>query len=111
MERYGEVYEARYSATFLEKKASKKYRGLRDTIEKKCNLILQAPRGACKSERLKYEYRGKRSGRVDDTSRIIYTICEECYEAGDQEQNLMDCPNCPKVPLKTVNFLDIIDYH
>lgn len=111
MKRSGELYEARYSATFLEKKASKAFRGLQDAIRKKCNLILQAPYGACKSERLKYEYQGKRSGRLKGTYRIIYTICEECYKAGDQEQNLMDCPNCPEVPLKTVNFLDIIDYH
>jgi len=111
MKRSGEVYEARYSTTFLEKKASKKFRGLQDMIRKKCNLILQAPYSACKSERLKYEFRGKRSGRLTDNHRIIYTICEECYKAGDQEQNLMACPNCPEVPLKTVNFLDIIDYH
>ena len=105
------MYDARYSATFLEKKASKRFRGLQDDIQEKCNLILQAPYGACKSERLKYEYRGKRSGRLGASLRIIYTICEECYKAGDQEQNLMDCPDCPEVLLKTVNFLDIIDYH
>lgn len=42
MKRSGEVYKARYSATFLEKKASKKFRGLQDAIEEKCNMILQA---------------------------------------------------------------------
>ena len=104
------MYRERRSLTFQRKleAASAQRRAL---IERKLVQIRTAPRAACKSERLKWRLSGKRSARLDQRYRIIYTICEECHQQGNQGRNLMDCPSCENVPSNTVNFIDIIDYH
>ena len=104
------MYLARVTATFqgkLEAALAPRQTLIRD----KMNMILLAPRMACKSERLRWQFAGKRSAHIDRRWRIIYAICEECYQQGDQGRNLMDCPECEQVPSETVNFLDILDYH
>lgn len=104
------MYEERRSQTF-QRKVQTASSDRRDDIERKILLIRTAPTAACKSERLKWDFSGKRSARLDRRHRIIYTICEECYQQGDQGRNLMDCPGCEDVSAQTVNFLDITDYH
>ena len=111
MKRPGRLYDSDYSETFLEKKNSPSFKNLITTIENKCNLILQAPYSACKSERLKWNYRGKRSGRINDQYRVEYMICEECIKQNDYDYNHTDCPDCQRVALKRVRFIDITDYH
>lgn len=105
------MYEGRYTETFVNRLTDGDFRQQRDKIRSKCEMILKQPYGACKSEPLKYAYRGKRSGRVDQRYRIIYTICEECFKQGLQEVNLADCPGCEDIPMKTVTFLDITDHY
>jgi len=106
------MYHDRYSETFKAKKNDPQFRSLARQAKNKCNLILQAPYGACKSEPLKYEWARKRSGRLTDQLRIIYKICEECQKRGEQESNhMISCLSCEGVPVKTVNFLDITEYH
>ena len=104
------MYDVRFSATFMNKLTAQT-ESQRRTIEGKIKLVRSAPLTACKSERLRWDLSGKRSARVDQRWRLIYAICEECHQRGDQGRNLMDCPECEQVPSKTVNFLDILDYH
>ena len=105
------MYEDEYSATFKEKVASARFRLIARRIQQKCNLIRQAPYQACRSERLKGNYRGKRSGQLNERFRIIYMVCEECIKQGDQEWNLEDCADCEGNPVKRIKFIDITDYH
>jgi Txe/YoeB family toxin of Txe-Axe toxin-antitoxin module len=107
--RYGLLYDDDYSEIFLLKKKSPQFSSLAKTIQKKCDLIRQAPYGACKSERLRYNLTGKRSGRINDQYRLIYMVCEECIKTGDQINN--SCKGCQNKPLKIVRFIDITDYH
>jgi len=104
------MYKERRSDTF-NRKVNEAYRQLRDQIEDKIGLILQAPRSAAKSEPLKWKLSGKRSAHLNKSIRIIYTICEECHQQGAEGRNRMECPDCLDVPLQTVNFLDIVNYH
>lgn len=105
------MYEGRYTQRFFDQLEEKTFRQQKDKIRDKCEMILQDPFHACKSEPLRYEYKGKRGGRLDNRYRIIYTICEECYKQGHLEANRLDCPNCADVPMKTVTFLDITDHY
>lgn len=105
------MYDERRSTTF-DKRLKSQIPPRRQLIEKKINMIRQLPYSACRSEPLKWRYRGKRSAEIDRSpDRIIYTICKECYRQGHRESNIMDCPPCEFIPLETVNFLDILDYH
>jgi Txe/YoeB family toxin of Txe-Axe toxin-antitoxin module len=101
-ERRTRTFQAKLDGFFAQK---------RRAAESKIRLILSAPRTACHSERLRWDFAGKRSARLDRRYRIIYTICEECYQQGDQGSNLMDCLSCDNVSIETVTFLDILDYH
>ena len=105
------MYAGRYTETFLKRLKEKAYSQIRTKVREKCEMILQHPRTACRSEQLKHTYRGKRSARLDDRYRIIYTICEECHRQGLRESNLADCPECENVPMETVTFLDITDHY
>ena len=106
------MYHDRYSQMFNAKKNSLELSQLADDIERKCNQIRQAPYGACKSEKLKYDWTRKRSGRLSEGLRIIYKVCQECRKRGEEEQNhMVNCLPCEGVPDKTVNFLDITNYH
>lgn len=106
------MYHDRYSEIFNEQKESPRFRLLRKTIKNKCNLIRQAPLTACKSEKLKYAWANKRSGRLNDQFRIIYKVCKECRQRGEQESNhMVECLSCDDIPDETVNFIVITDYH
>ena len=110
MTRFGWVYEAEYSETFNEKKEGA-FRLMAERIEEKCNLIRQAPYAACRSERLKGNLRGKRSGQLDRRYRLVYMVCEECVKQCDRERNLEHCPDCEGEPLRRIRFINITDYH
>lgn len=106
------MYHDRYSEVFTGQKDSPQFRILAKAIKDKCNLICQAPYTACKSEKLKYEWAQKRSGRLTERLRIIYKVCKECRERGEEESNhMVECLSCEDIPDNTVNFLVIIDYH
>ena len=105
------MYAARYTATFKNRLKERHHAQQAKRIRAKCEMIVAHPYTACKSEPLKHSYVGKRSARVDGRYRIIYAICEECYNQGQQEANLSDCADCDDVPLKTVTFLDITDHY
>ena len=88
-----------------------RFNGLRSTIERKVNMVLQVPYGAAKSERLKYNWARKRSARIDDKYRLIFKVCEECERDNQREPNHMTaCLPCG-VPLATVNFIDITNHY
>ena len=113
------MYDADYSELFIDKINSPEFANFVDTgkdidiIRDKCNLIREQPFTACKSERLKYKYSGKRSGRLSDKPpfRIIYMFCAECVKAGDLDRNKKDCPGCDGKSRNLVRFIDIINYH
>jgi len=105
------VYAGRYTETFRNRLGEKPYLQQTSKIRSKCEMILEQPYKACKSEPLKHMFAGKRSARLDECYRIIYTVCEECRKQGHQETNLADCPNCIDVPIQTVTFLDITDHY
>jgi len=106
------MYHDRYSEAFNEQKNSPQFQNLAKAIERKCNLICQAPYTACKSEKLKYEWAQKRSGRLTDRFRIIYKVCKECRAAGNEQSNhMVACLSCEDIQDNTVNFLVITDYH
>jgi Txe/YoeB family toxin of Txe-Axe toxin-antitoxin module len=105
------MYDERRSLRFDEK-LNAQTKDRRQLIEDKMKMVRELPYSACKSEPLKWRYRGKRSARIDKApDRIIYTVCQECHQQGHQKSNLMDCPGCEDVPMETVNFLDIDNYH
>ena len=106
------MYQVRYSQTFNDRLQEPRFVNLLKDIKRKAELVMQAPYGAAKSERLKYDWAGKRSARIDDRYRLVYKICEECQKRGETEPNHMtDCLPCEEVPVKTVNFLDITDHY
>ena len=106
------MYVDRYSEAFNEQKNHPQFQDLTTTIENKCNLIRQAPYTACKSEKLKWDWANKRSGRLNDQFRIIYKVCKGCRKRGEQESNhMVECLSCDDIPDETVNFLGITDYH
>jgi Txe/YoeB family toxin of Txe-Axe toxin-antitoxin module len=109
--RFGSLYEAQYSDTFFRKKNGLQFRHIVKKIEEKCNMIREAPYTACRSERLRGDLRGKRSGQIDRRLRLIYMVCEECINRNDYRHNHKDCPDCTKIPLKRIRFIDITDYH
>jgi len=80
-------------------------------IREKCTLILAHPYEACRSERLKHEWSGKRSGHVDRAVPLIYTICEECRKLGDQELNNLDCCLAESPELTRLTFLTITRHY
>lgn len=105
------MYEGRYTKRFKNRLEEPPFNQLKEKISEKCQMILQHPLSACKSELLKHSYKGKRSGRLDRQYRIIYTVCSECHKQGYQEANLLNCPDCKDVPMETVTFLDITDHY
>ena len=105
------MYTGRYTETFTKRLSEKPYSQQPKKIREKCEMILQHPYSACKSEPLKGTYSGKRSARLDNRYRIVYTICEECYTQGRQNANAHDCCDCNDVPIETVTFLDITDHY
>ena len=105
------MYTVRYTETFKKRLKDRLHSQQANKIRAKCEMIIAHPYTACKSEPLKYSYVGKRSGRVDQRYRIIYTVCEECYKQGHQQANLSDCADCEDVPPKTITFLDIVDHY
>lgn len=106
------MYEARYSQTFNDKLEEPHLANLLEDIKRKAELVMQAPYGAAKSERLRHDWAGKRSARIDDRYRLIYKVCEECQRRGEGEPNhMIDCLSCESVPVTTVNFLDITDHY
>ena len=110
--KYGGMYQARYSLTFDARLTEQRFANLLKTIKNKTEMVMQAPYGAAKSEKLKYDWTRKRSAHVDDQYRLIYKVCEECRKRSEIEPNHMtNCLPCEGVPAQTVNFLDIVDYH
>lgn len=106
------MYQARYSQTFNNRKKEPRFANLLKNIKQKTELVMQAPYGAAKSERLKYGWAKKRSARIDDRYRLIYKVCEECQRRGENEPNhMINCLPCEGVVEKTVNFLDITDHY
>lgn len=80
-------------------------------IRQKCVLILADPHRACRSERLRHELSGKRSAHVDQAVRLIYTICEECRNLGDEERNQLQCCLAESCDLTRVTFLTITRHY
>jgi Txe/YoeB family toxin of Txe-Axe toxin-antitoxin module len=106
------MYQARYSQTFTERLSEQPFVGLLKTIKRKAEMVMEAPYGAAKSEKLRYDWSRKRSAHVDQQYRLIYKVCEECQKRSEGEPNHMtNCLQCKTVPTQTVNFLDIVDYH
>ncbi len=105
------MYSVRYSQTFADRLDTPPFNAMRNTIEDKVTLVLHAPYGACKSERLKYKWTRKRSAHIDKRYRLIFKVCQECERDNQQEPNhMVNCMPCG-VPLTTVNFLDITDHY
>ena len=106
------MYQARYSQTYSDRLGEPRFANLSGDIKHKAELVMQAPYGAARTERLKYDWAGKRSARIDERYRLIYKICEECQKRGEGEPNhMIDCLPCEGVPVKTVNFLDVTDHY
>lgn len=106
------MFQARYSQTFNERLIEPRFANLVTTIKRKVEMVMQAPYGAAKSEKLKYNWTRKRSAHVDDQYRLIFKVCAECQKRSEDEPNHMtNCLPCEGVPTQTVNFLDITDYH
>lgn len=100
-----------YTAEFIHALESPEFRSLARLIKQKCYLLLADPYGACKSERLKFDYAGKRSARVNKSVRLIYTICEECRAVGDEERNALECCLAEDCDLSRVTFLTITRHY
>ena len=82
-----------------------KYQSLKKQIASKVRQLLKDPYRAAKSEQVVGNLKGLRSSRVTRSMRIIYAICEECRQHGDQE--LVGCSSelCERMDNNVVIFL------
>ena len=104
-------YSAAYTHEFAEQLASREFRSLAALVKEKCDLIVAEPYTACRSERLRFDFSGKRSGQVGRGVRLIYTICEECRDQGDQQRNDLECCAAEECDLTRVTFLTITRHY
>lgn len=54
---------------------------------------------------------GRRSARLDRRWRIIYRLCVECRQLGDQARAPLDCCAHGGTSDRTINILCLGDYH
>lgn len=82
-----------------------KYQSLKKQIANKVRQLLKDPYRTAKSEQLVGNLKGLRSARVTRSMRIIYVICEECRQHGDQELVRCSSDLCKKMDDQVVLFL------
>ncbi len=97
------------SVRFWRNKPAHSFKRLADALEK----LESAPYTAARSHRLKVQYSGIRAADVVGTWRLLYKICEECYQDNLQSKFPLDCCSLPSpsVVLATVNIIEFLDYH
>ena len=100
-----EVWSVRRSLLLLDQLESRRYRSRRARIEARIDELLKEPLLAARSERLRHEFAGLRSARVADATRLIYRVCQECRQLGEQERLPLDCCLSSATVDRTVNLL------
>jgi Txe/YoeB family toxin of Txe-Axe toxin-antitoxin module len=84
---------------------SRQYRSLRARIEQRLADLLKDPYNAAGAERLRHEFQGLRSMRVDQKVRIIFRVCGECRRLNERGLRPLDCCLDATTPDETVNIL------
>ena len=96
------TYDINYPPYFerkIKKYVKKKNRQLREVLDEALESLESDPKQG--SIKLRYDLKGKRRIKVKNSKfRIIYTICKECRELG--EENLNECSICEETDDFTV---------
>jgi Txe/YoeB family toxin of Txe-Axe toxin-antitoxin module len=103
LKKYLKIYKPYFTPEFL--KQAKKYKNLKKLLAGKIKLITEDPYKNCKSELLVGELKGLRSARITKSSRVIFSICEECRAR--KFQKLVGCSAsiCETMDLDNIVFL------
>ena len=104
-------WHIRYSLQFLDQLESRRYRSERGRIESRIDELLKDPFRAARSERLRHEFAGLRSARVADATRLIYRICQECRQLGEQHRLPLDCCVDSSTTAFTLNLLCLSEHY
>ena len=88
-----------------------RYRTLRHRIESRIAELLKDPYRAARAERLRHEYAGLRSARMMDATRLIYRLCEECRQLGDQHRRPIHYCRDDATADRTVNLLCLSEHY
>jgi len=83
--------------------ALKKYSGIKKTVRKKIEKLLDNPLGF--GEPLKYDLEGLSSFPVKRSFIVVYVYCRECRMKGYQRLN--GCPDCAQTSDETIKFLTL----
>ncbi len=105
------AWDVRYSRVFRRQLSMADLRPLAATIERRIGVLLQDPYQAAGAERLRNQFAGLRSARIDRRWRIIYRICGECRQLGDQRRRSLDCCLVGGTADRTVNILMVSDHY
>jgi len=87
-----------------------KYIGLKKQVANKVRKLLKEPYRANKSEQLTGNLKGLRSARITRSIRIIYVICEECRNRGQEELVGCSLELCKRMENDAIIFLTL-DVH
>ncbi len=104
-------WTVRRSARLEDQLDTPRYRARRRRIESRIAELLKDPYRAARAERLRHEYAGLRSARMMDATRLIYRLCEECRQLGDQSRHPLDCCHDDATADRTVNLLCLSEHY
>ena len=102
-------YAARETELYIETKG--KRTDIQKNLESVKVRLLENPKQAAHSKRMVGPSKGLREAHITGNWRVIFTICEECRELGEQDTNKPKCLDCGDQPNETVNFLFVMDPH
>ena len=106
-----EDWSVRRSLVLLDQLESRRYRSRRTRIEARIDELLKEPLRAARSERLRHQFAGLRSARVGDATRLIYRVCQECRQLGEQERLPLDCCVNNATADRTINLLCLSEHY
>lgn len=105
------AWTVRYSLQLLDQLESRRYRSRRSRIESRIDELLKDPFRAARSERLRHEFSGLRSARMVEELRLIYRLCQECRQLGEQGRLPLECCLDDSTVDRTINLLCLSDHY
>ncbi len=104
-------WTVRYSDQFLKQARSRRYRSLATVLRSRLEALFEDPFNAASAERLRHEFRGLRSARIDARLRLIYRLCGECRDSGHAQFRPIECCWSGDTEDCTINLLCISDHY
>lgn len=104
-------WEVRYSRQFRAQLETRPFLQRNSEIAARLQTMFADPYTAARAKRLTGRHTGRRSARLDRRWRIIYRLCVECRQLGDQARAPLDCCAHGGTSDRTINILCLGDYH